>query len=145
MRRVLALLPLLTAAVLAACSAPTAAPPPPRPAVAAQPVQLVVLLRQDATAAQKQTIAAALRAEPGASGMRFMSAEDAFEQLKRAYRARPDASGAPRPESVPASYRVTLANQTAAEGAAGRFRALPGVDDVQITPTPTPTPTPTGS
>lgn len=140
MRRVLALLPLLTAAVLAACTAPTAAPPPPRPAVAAQPVQVVVLLRQDVTPAQKETIASALRAEPGASDVRFMRAADAFEQLKRSYRDRSDPAGVPPAESVPASYRVTLANQTAAETAAGRFRALPGVDDVRVSPPPTPTP-----
>jgi cell division protein FtsX len=136
MRKVLALLPFVAAAALGACSTPTtptAAPPPPRPAVAARPVQVVVLLRQDVTAEQKETIAVALRDEPGASGLRFMSAEEAFAELKRGYRDRPDAAG---PEATPASYRVTLANQAAAEAATGRFRALPGVDDVQVTSTP---------
>ncbi|MGN9909755.1 permease-like cell division protein FtsX [Phytohabitans sp. LJ34] len=137
MRRVLALLPFVAAAALAACSAPAAAPPPPRPAVAAQPVQVVVLLRQDATAEQKQAIEAALRDEPGASGLRFMSAAQAFAELKRVYHGRPDT---PRPETVPASYRLTLANQAAAEVAASRLRGLPGVEDVEIAPTPTPSP-----
>jgi cell division protein FtsX len=139
MRRVLALLPLVTAAALAACSTPTtptAAPPAARQAVAAQSVQLVVYLRHDVTAAQKATIAEALRAEPGASGVRFMSAEDAYEQLKRVYRDRTDA------EPVPASYRVTLADQSAAEGAMARAHVLPGVQRVEITPYRTPTPAP---
>lgn len=142
MRRVLPLLMLVTAAVLAACSAPAEAPPPPRPPVAAQPVEVVAFLRQDATAAQKRAIADAMRAEPGASGVRFMSAAEAYEQFKRAYRDDPELTGTVKPQDLPASYRVTLPNQTAADAAAARLRGLPGVDQVRIPPPGTPTPEP---
>lgn len=125
---------LVTATALGACSAPAEAPPPPRPPVAAQPVEVVAFLRHDATAAQKQAIADAMHAEPGASGVRFMRAAEAYEQFKRLYRDRPELAGAAGPQDLPASYRVTLPSQAAAEAAAARFRALPGVDEVRIPP-----------
>lgn len=124
------MLMLATAAVLGACASPVAAPPRPLPPVvsAPPPVEVVAFLRPEVTAAQKQAIAEAMRAEPGASGVRFMTADEAFEQLKRVYRETPG------PESAPASYRMTLPDPAVAEAAAGRLRALPGVGEVRVGP-----------
>jgi cell division protein FtsX len=126
----------LAAAGLTGCtSKPAPVAPPPRP------VDIVVFLRDDATEPQKQAIEAKLRALPGVVAVTFETHEQAYARFKEQFKNSPDLVAATRPEALPESFRLRLADGVTAEPIVARLRLLPGVDEVTIPSKATPSPT----
>lgn len=136
MRRSVLLL-LVLVGLVAGCSGRPARQPTP-----AVPGVVVAYLRDDATTAQKDAIESKLRGAPGASGVRFVSREEAYRQFKKTFKDRPDLVKTVRPEDLPESYRVRLADRTDAPKLLAKIRPMPGVKTANLVPLPSPSATP---
>jgi len=102
----------------------------------ADPVNITVWLRDDVTEPQKQAIEAKLRALPGAAGVTFLTGEQVYQRLKKAFKDDPDLFELTGPEDLPASFQARLASRAAAEASSAELRQLPGVEQVQVPPPP---------
>ena len=92
-----------------------------------------VLLRQDATDAQRTRAEAALRALPGFTGIKLIDRDTAYARMKQAYSAQPSFFDKIQPENFPESFEVRMKDITAVRSLRDDDRAvrdLPGVDRV---------------
>jgi len=94
-----------------------------------RPTTATAFLRGDVTAEQRERIGAVLRASPEVSAVHFESRADAYENFKQLYADAPELVDSVRPDTLPESWRFTLAC-TGDIGAMRQRLALPGVDDV---------------
>jgi cell division transport system permease protein len=124
MRLTVWLVGVLAAAGVAGC---TSAP-------STEPVDIVVFLDADPTEAQLQEIEAELRAVPGASGLTFESGEEAYERFRELFTDSPELVETVTVDSLPDSYRFTLADHTTADPIIADLGQLPGVTEVVKTP-----------
>lgn len=135
MRRMAPFLATLVAVGLAGCGSEPAPEPSPTG------IAISVILRDDATEAQRQAIEERLRAAPGASGIAFTTREQAYERFKELFEDQPELVEDVAPETLPESFRFEMADRAAAESLAAELQDLPGVDEVTMLPMMTPLPT----
>jgi cell division protein FtsX len=129
--------------LLAGCTETVAPIPTPPTTTPPTTSRLVVFLVDDATAAQKSTIEARLRALPGATEVSFETREEAYRRFKELFKDQPDLVNRTKPADLPESYRVTLAGAVG-QSTLAEIRRLPGVDQITEGSSAQPTPaTPT--
>lgn len=102
-----------------------------------QRIETVVFLSPDLSANDpdcSSTTCAELRrdltAVPGVTSVVFESRQQAYERFQRIFEAQPELLELARPEALPASLRVTLAEPERFDVISTRFTGRPGVDRV---------------
>lgn len=99
-------------------------------------VQMTVYLDDDASPERARQISAALAKLPGVTGVRDVSAHEAWERLKRAMGERADLLAGVEEGFLPASIEVTLkpgvVGMLRAHPAFERLRHTAGVEDVEL-------------
>lgn len=91
-------------------------------------VTLTVLLRDEATAAEREAIEKIVRDLPDATKIRFESREAAYQRFKEMFKDQPDLVTTTNPEHLPESFMASLPARRRAEAAAVAMRSVPGVD-----------------
>jgi cell division transport system permease protein len=104
---------------------------------------VAIFLRADITDRQTQDVYDALRSDPLVLTTTFESREQAFQKFKTLWRDSPDLIRAVSPESMPTSFRVTLAEPAQFPAFEARFKGDPGV--TQIVGSRCPAGSPTGA
>ncbi len=84
----------------------------------------------DITEEQRDQLLADLQAQPLVEEVFFESQQAAFERFQEMFRDDPDVAGVVEPDSLPASFRVSLTDPTQFEAIAQQFQAYPGVEEV---------------
>jgi len=119
------------------------APAAPRPALPAgeamkapactapdQASEVAVFLAPDITTAQRDGLRSLLQADPVVRGLRFETRDEAFVRFQQLWADSPDFASSVRADSLPESFRMTLAEPSAYPAFAARFRGRAGVQDV---------------
>ena len=88
---------------------------------------VTLLLREDATDAQRGALNGALAADRSVRSFRFESRDQAYERFRVLWRDSPDFATSVGTESLAESFRITLSDPAAAPQLAGEFRDRPGV------------------
>src|SRR5690606_33061328 len=128
---------LTEAALVTACSG---TPAPARRSARPVPGLVSVYLDDDVTEAQKAAIRAKLEAAPGAGEVTYVSHEEAYRRVKKLYSDNPDVQDV-RPDDLPESFHVRLADRNDATRLLKEVRGLDGVDQATLAPTPSASPT----
>jgi cell division protein FtsX len=124
---VVAVVVVITGALVAVWYRHNHAAPPPH---AGAGYQVTVFLSTNASDADKHAIEAALRDLRPVDGIRFENRQEAWQRFKEEFKDAPDLVQATRPENLPESYRLKVAELHPVCPALQRIRQLPGVDDV---------------
>jgi cell division transport system permease protein len=108
-----------------------AAPPAPQPAPAAADCTAVaVLLDEDVTNAQRDSVRAALAQDPAVRNFAHQDREDAFERFEQLWRDEPGVARSVGPLSLPESFRVQLGGPGDLAAFREAFAGQAGVDAV---------------
>ena len=89
-----------------------------------------IFLARDITASQRSDLRAALQADPLVRDLRFESRDEAFTRFKRLWADSPDFVASVPADSVPESFRMTLAEPSGYPAFAAQFRNRAGVADL---------------
>jgi cell division transport system permease protein len=92
-----------------------------------------LFLSTDATAAQRTTIEAALKALPGAITVTYYDRDAAYERMKQLFSAEPSRMPQIEPEYLPESFEVAMTDIAAVRSARKdeiQLKSLPGVQEV---------------
>lgn len=102
-----------------------------RQSLCGRPVPLAasIFLRDGATDEDVAELRARLRAMPGVEEVRYVSKKEAYRELKRSYSDRPHLYQTLSPADLPASIRITAANEEALE--AVTESTSPAIDEVR--------------
>jgi cell division transport system permease protein len=95
-----------------------------------------VMLKNDATAAQRSDVETALRALPGFTGLTFTDKQAAYEKMKQMFSADPSDVASIGPENLPESFEVRMTDIAAVRKLRDDERpvkSLPGVDQLVFT------------
>jgi hypothetical protein len=119
-----------------------AAPPPAGVSAGADPACTVpaqdrtsdvsIFLAQDITVSQRFAVWAALQADPVVRDLRWESRAEAFARFKQLWRDDPDFVASVSADSLPDSFRMTLADPSAYPALAAKFRSQAGVLNVVV-------------
>ena len=99
--------------------------------------RISVILRQDATAAQREAVEAVIRALPGVEAITFETSQEAYEAYRSSMKDDPAFDPSIKPETMPSSFRFTTTDlKTYQQIRDGSFAAdterMPGVARVVI-------------
>jgi cell division protein FtsX len=89
-----------------------------------------VFLDLDATDADKRAIEAALPDLHPVGGIQFENHQQAWQRFQEEFKDSPDLLKSTKPENLPESYRLTVADLAPVCPAVHRIRKLSGVDEV---------------
>ncbi|GAA3918570.1 permease-like cell division protein FtsX [Actinoplanes auranticolor] len=92
-----------------------------------------VMLKHDATAAQRQSVETAVRGLPGFTGLTFTDKQEAYERTRQLFSANPAGVDEIGPEHFPESFEVRMTDITAVRkvrDAQAPVKNLPGVDQL---------------
>lgn len=84
----------------------------------------------DITDEQRDQLRRDLEAQPLVEEVFFESQQDAYARFQEMFKDDPDVAGVVEPDSLPASFRVSLTDPTEFEVIAQQFEAYPGVEEV---------------
>jgi len=90
-----------------------------------------IFLAQEVTASQRSDLRAALQADPLVRDLRFEGREEAFARFKQLWADSPDFVASVSADSLPESFRMTLAEPSGYPAFAAKFRDRAGVADVE--------------
>ena len=89
-----------------------------------------IFLTDTVTQSQRAALDTALRAEPAVRDLRFESREEAYANFVKLWKSSPDFVKSVGPESLPESFRLTLADRGAYPALAAKYQGRPGVQDI---------------
>jgi len=120
-----------TVVLLGVGRSPVVAPPGPVPGVEV-PAQnrVAVFLTDQVTEDQRRAIESALRALPSVTGIHYESRQEAYAKFTEQFKDAPDLTAGVKPESLPASFQVTITAPADVCALARRLDHQPGVADV---------------
>jgi hypothetical protein len=101
------------------------------------PGLITVFLSSGTTDEQRQAIDSDVRALPGVRRVEYESRELAWARFQRQFRDAPDLIAATKMESLPESFRLTVADGACAEAYLAALEDRPGVSDVFSVPAET--------
>jgi hypothetical protein len=122
---------LLLGAGPAGCDRPTASPASSPAPIASM---ITVFLKRTADDSARVAVEQQLRATPGVRDVVFVTRQEAYERFKKLYRDSPDLVNDVRPESLPESFQITIADGACTEAYDQPLREVAGVDDVAFSP-----------
>jgi cell division transport system permease protein len=93
-------------------------------------IEVKVFLDENATDAQRDSLAAALRDSPLVREQVYESRAEAFARFRELWSESPDLVAAVGPDQLPASFRVKLRDPEGYRAFADRFRDRQGVDQI---------------
>jgi hypothetical protein len=126
---------LLAGAGSASCDRSTSSPvssPPPSPAPTASMIN--VFLERTVDDSARVAVEQQLRATPGVRDVAFVTRQEAYERFQELYKDNPDLLNTVKPESLPESFQVTIADGACSEAYDQPLRQVAGVDDVAFSP-----------
>ena len=94
-----------------------------------------VILRQDATEAQRRDVEAALRALPGFEGITFVDRNAAYRRFKLLFSAEPEKMPEIEPDILPESFQVDMTDIASVRKIRedeSQVTSLPGVEEVSF-------------
>jgi cell division transport system permease protein len=96
-------------------------------------VQLSVFLRNDITQAQFTALDQKIRSSPDVKDVRYLSHDDAYQEFKQLFQDEPDIVNAVSPDTLPASFRISVKNPTkeSVEALGQSLQGELGVDEVK--------------
>src|SRR4051794_3001436 len=124
---------LLLGAGLVGCDRSTTSAAPQSPAPTASKIS--VFLEDTIDDAQRVAVEQQLRSTPGVRDTTFVTRQESYEQFKELFKDDPDLISRTTPESLPESFRVTIADGACVEAYDLPFRKIAGVSDVDFAPT----------
>lgn len=101
-----------------------------------KPPQPEIFMEVRATDEQTRAVKDRLDVDSDVRSYRFLDHNDAYAEFKRLFADQPVLTESETPEGLPESFRLALREGAKPAAVAGRFRAMPGVNDV-VVPTQT--------
>ena len=95
-------------------------------------VEVSVFLRSDITEGELDGLRSDLAGMPEIDTFTYVSKDQAYEDFKKLYPDNPELTEVLPKDSLPASFRVSLVDASAAEEVAARVEGSPGIDEVNF-------------
>lgn len=92
--------------------------------------EVAIFLRRDVTAAQRDSVDAALRGSPLVRTAVFEGREQAYAKFKELWRDSPDLANEVQPGALPEAFRVELKDPATYDTFVAQLRALAGIEDI---------------